>query len=76
MAPGTVQRAITVLRENGLVETGLGQGSRVVESPPAAAVSGDLEAVVRDLQERVRILEKRLAGNDVVMTQSKRPDAP
>jgi GntR family transcriptional regulator len=73
VAPGTVQRAIRILRQDGLIETAMGQGSRVARS---SAARHDLDADVQLLKERVTLLEERLASSEVVIRKSKRPDAP
>lgn len=56
LAPGTVQQAVTVLRQEGLVEARRGQGTRVVAEPRVQP-----RLTVDSLAERVEELSRRLA---------------
>lgn len=58
VSPGTAQRAVTVLRDEGVVESQTGQGSRVVSEPRCDAL-GDLSRRVDQLEQRIDEIAQR-----------------
>lgn len=67
VAPGTVQRALTALRKDGLIETSVGQGSRIAKSAKTQGKTeaqrlAAVEASVRQLTKRIKELEGKVEG--------------
>lgn len=67
VAPGTIQRALNALRKDGLIETAVGQGSRVSANPRTEGKTeaqrlAAVEASVRQLTKRIKALEGKVEG--------------